>query len=73
MESIVIPPGLIIGDPPCSTIRSRSPNVNAFGLLALPKNSTQKAGSNENEANEFACGIEAFSAVRGIESLWYLA
>jgi hypothetical protein len=35
----------------------------------LPKNSTQNAGSNEKEANEFACGMEAFSAVRGIESL----
>ena len=69
MESIVIPPGLMIGDPPCSTIRSRSPKVNALGLLAFPKNSTQNAGSNEKEAKEFACGIEAFCAVRGIESL----
>ena len=73
IESIVIPPGRIMGDPPCSTIRSRRPKVNAFGLLALPKNSTQNAGSNENEANEFACGMEAFCAVLGIESLWCLA
>jgi hypothetical protein len=69
IESIVMPPGLIIGEPPCSTMRSRRPKVNAFGVLALPKNSTQNAGSNENEANEFECGIEASCAVRGIESL----
>ena len=39
--------------------------VRSLGLLALPKNSTQKAGSNENEASELLCGIEAPAAVLG--------
>jgi hypothetical protein len=40
--------------------------VRLFGLLAFPKKSTQKAGSNENDAKELLCGIEAPSAVFGM-------
>ena len=50
-----MPPGLMIGWPPCSTIRSKRSNVSVFGLLLFPKNSTQKAGSNEKEAKELVC------------------
>lgn len=64
----MIPPGRIMGLPPCFTMRSSRPNVSAFGELPLPKNSTQNAGSNENEANEFECGIDALAALGGIES-----
>lgn len=48
-------------------MRSSRPKVSAFGSLALPKNSTQKAGSKEKEANEFVCGIDALAAVDGID------
>jgi len=37
-----------------------------FGVLELPKNSTQNAGSNEKDAKEGSCSIDAPSAVFGI-------
>ena len=35
-------------------------------MLAVPKNSTQNAGSNENEAKELLCGMEAPVADLGV-------
>lgn len=55
----------MIGLPPLSWMRESSSNVRVFGLLALPKNSTQNAGSNENEANEEDCPYDAPSAEAG--------
>lgn len=37
-----------------------------FGALELPKNSTQNAGSNEKDAKEGWCSIDAPSAVFGM-------
>lgn len=52
MLSWVMPPGLMIGWPPRSTSLERSSKVSSFGSEAFPKNSTQKAGSNEKDWNE---------------------
>lgn len=46
-------------------MRESNSNVRLFGLLAFPKNSTQNAGSNENEANEEDCPYDAPSAEAG--------
>ena len=46
--------------------------MSLLGVLALPKNSTQKAGSKEKEAYDIECSIEAPSAEDGISS-WKLA
>jgi hypothetical protein len=54
------------GLPPCSWILFNTLKVRLLGVLALPKKSTQKAGSNEKEAKELLCGIEAPSAVFGM-------
>jgi len=53
----------MMGLPPRSVIRESNSKVSGFGELALPKNSTQKAGSKENEAKEGECGIEDPAAV----------
>ena len=53
------------GLPPCSWILDSALKVRLFGLLALPKNSTQNAGSKEKEAKELLCGMEAPAAVFG--------
>jgi hypothetical protein len=60
-----------MGRPPRSYIRERMLNVNSFGALAFPKNSTQKAGSNEKEENDGVCSIEAPIGVGGMVS-WYV-
>jgi hypothetical protein len=44
-------------------------NVNSFGALAFPKNSTQKAGSKEKEENDGVCSIEAPTAADGMLNL----
>ena len=56
----------MMGLPPLSVIRESSSNVSLFGALALPKNSTQNAGSKENEANEADCPYEAPCAEAGM-------
>ncbi len=55
-----------MGLPPLSVIRESSSKVSLFGALALPKNSTQNAGSKENDANEVDCPYEAPCAEAGM-------
>lgn len=64
-----MPPGLMIRLPPRSVMRESSSKVSGFGELALPKNSTQKAGSKENDAKDGEWGIEDPAAVDGMLSL----
>lgn len=56
------------GRPPLSMICESSWKVSGFGSLALPKNSTQNAGSNEKDANDELSSIEAPAALSGILS-----
>lgn len=42
--------------------------MSPFGSDAFPKNSTQKAGSNENDWNEAECGMDAPAAEAGIST-----
>lgn len=42
--------------------------MSPFGSEAFPKNSTQKAGSNENDWNEAECAIDAPAAEAGMST-----
>lgn len=42
--------------------------MSAFGSEAFPKNSTQKAGSNENDWNEAEWGMDAPAAEAGMST-----
>lgn len=42
--------------------------MSPFGSEAFPKNSTQKAGSNENDWNEAECAMDARAAEAGMST-----
>lgn len=69
MLSMVIPPGLTVGRPPRSMMCDNSWKVSSLGWDALPKNSTQKAGSKEKDENDVECSIDAPVAELGIANV----